>query len=188
MKYEIDINAIKGIMIDRTPILQDIRDTYKVSFLLPKGTFIVLFKGEDGIEYRQSIIEGVCKVPKALLKKEQYVEVLVSQIDKDQITRSWVCEPLKITAFLNLRQTQWQVSGGMTDKDCLNRLWDLEQSLAYQKEDMTEFKAEAYRQTEYLNVLIKEKQEKINKLVEVCGDLANRLTTLEGIVFDPNIF
>lgn len=143
MKYELIPNTSKGILVDRTSIMQDIRDTYEVSFLLPDdGAYIVLFKAADGAEYRKVIKDGVCKIPKELLAKEQYVEVTVCNVDNDKILHSWDCEPLKITAFLNMRRTQWQVSGGMSDNDCYARLSEVERLYAQAISDFASLKEE----------------------------------------------
>lgn len=131
MKYELIPNSNRGILIDRTPILQDVRDTYEVSFLLPEeGTYIVLLKGKDGIEYRKTIKDGMCKFPRELLKKEQYVEMVVCKLGDDRVLWTWQCEPIKVTAFLCLRRTQWELSGGMTENDCYTRLAELERLYA----------------------------------------------------------
>lgn len=130
MRYQL-LTSGKGVLIDRTPVLQDMRDTYTVSFLLPDTQpYIALFSGVDGIEHRKPIIDAKCKVPKELLSKEQYVGLTVCKLDGDKIVQVWKCEPLRITAFLHMRKTQWELAGGMTDKDCYNRLVELEKAHA----------------------------------------------------------
>lgn len=147
MKYEIDQNSARGHLIDQTPIFSDIKDTFEVSFLLPEGSYVALFKGANSVEYRKAIKDGVCKIPKELLTKEQYVELIVSKVEDDRIIQSWACEPLKITAFLNLRKTQWQLSGGLTENDCIERLNILEKKfdeLSKLEERIAELEAKAH--------------------------------------------
>lgn len=216
MTYEL-LTTGRGVMTDRTPILQDVRDTYAVSFVLPEsGVYIALLKGADGVEYRKAItygtadkgyVIGECKVPKELLKQEQYVSLVVSEINGEKVLRSWECEPLKITAFLYLRQTQWQVSGGMTDKDAYDRMVELEhlyaQSLAdfgalnaavegYKTETaalVAELQAEQKRLTETV-ASVKKNNETLtnayNEASKVVNDLSNRLSALEKN-YDPTI-
>lgn len=133
MKYEINPKSARGLLIDSTPIFSDIKDTFEVSFLLCDGSYIALFKGVDGVEYRKAIKDGVCKIPKELLNKEQYVELIVSKVEEDRIIQSWACDPLKITAFLNLRKTQWQLSGGTTENDLIMRLNLIETKIEHLK-------------------------------------------------------
>lgn len=190
MKYELIPNASRGVLIDRTPILQDIRDTYEVSFLMPKSAaYVVLFKGEDGIEYRKTINDGVCKIPKELLAKEQYVEVIVCQIDDEKVIHTWECEPLKITALLNLRQTQWQVSGGMTDKDCYARLCEMERVFSQSIEEVSKIQDVVRALVEDSAVLKKqniELAENYNAAIVVVNDLSLRLKALEKN-YDPTV-
>lgn len=131
MKYELITGSDKGVLIDRTPVMRDVRDTFEVSFILPDNSgYLALFKGADKIEYRKAIKDGVCKVPKELLAKEQFIELTVCQIDNEKVLQSWECEPIKVTAFFGMRRNQWQLSGGMTDKDCFKRLAELERTHA----------------------------------------------------------
>ena len=131
MKYELIENSNKGVLIDRTPIMRDVRDTFEVSFLLPDNSgYLALFKGADKIEYRKGIKDGICKVPKELLNKEQFVELTVCKVNNDKVLQSWECEPIKVTAFFGMRRNQWQLSGGMTEKDCFKRLAELERTHA----------------------------------------------------------
>lgn len=141
MQYKLENNSPNGILIDRTPILQDVRNTYTVSFLLPDcGFYVALLRDANGVEYRKTVVNGKLKLPKELLKKEQYIELTLCQIDGDRILNSWLCEPLKITAFFYLRRTQWQVSGGMTDKDCYARLIQIEETHTKTLNEFIEFK------------------------------------------------
>lgn len=130
MKYKL-LDTSRGVIVDPTPILQDVKDTFEVSFLLlDSGAYIALFRGADGAEYRKAVKDGVCKIPRELLTKEQYVEVTVCKIDNDKVLQSWDCEPLKVTAFLHMRKNQWQLSAGMTDDNCLKRLAEIEELCA----------------------------------------------------------
>ena len=40
MKYELLMGSEKGVLIDRTPIMLDIMDTFEVSFYCPKKVHI----------------------------------------------------------------------------------------------------------------------------------------------------
>ena len=71
---------------------------------------MILLKGADGIEHRRTIIDGVCKLPREILKKEQYVEVKVFKVENETITQGWDCDPLKLTSFCNLRKKPMGVS------------------------------------------------------------------------------
>ena len=131
MKYELITGSDKGVLIDRTPVMRDVRDTFEVSFILPDNSgYLALFKGADKVEYRKAIKDGICKVPKELLKKEQFIELTVCQVNNDKVLQSWECEPIKVTAFFGMRRNQWQLSGGMTEKDCFARLVELERLYA----------------------------------------------------------
>lgn len=179
MQYELYYENNKGVLTDRTPILRDVKDTFSVSFCLPDdGAYVALFKGEDGIEHRKIIKDGVCVFPKKLLEKEQYVELIVCRINDDRIVYSWECEPLKITTFFYLRRTQWQISGGMTDKDCLERLAELERKYAEVMHEQT-MKDENERQR---SVEEKLRLEECRKELEACGKrydtIFDRLSTL----------
>lgn len=131
MKYELLNGSGKGILIDRTPIMLDMRDTFEVSFLLPgKGAYIALFRGDDNIEHKAVIKGGRVKLPPALLNKEQYVSLVVTEVNDDTVVRAWDCEPIKVTAYFHLRENQWQVSGGMTEKSAFERIAEIETQLS----------------------------------------------------------
>ena len=88
MKYELLMGSEKGVLIDRTPIMLDIRDTFEVSFLLPqKGAYIALFRGEDNIEYKSVIKGGRVKLPPELLNKEQYVSLIVTEVNDEIVVQ-----------------------------------------------------------------------------------------------------
>nr|DAZ31932.1 MAG TPA: hypothetical protein [Caudoviricetes sp.] len=156
MKYELLMGSEKGVLIDRTPIMLDIRDTFEVSFLLPqKGAYIALFRGEDNIEYKSVIKGGRVKLPPELLNKEQYVSLIVTEVNDEIVVHAWVCEPLKVTAYFHLRQNQWQVSGGMTDKSAFERIAEIEKQIAQANIVFTE--------TQTLVMTDKSKREKTEK-------------------------
>ncbi len=123
MQYKLLADARHGIMVDPTPILRDIRDTFEVSFLLPDGYgYIALFTTAAGIEYKKAIKDGICKVPAELLKKEQDAELTVIQMDGEKISRTWTCGPLKIRSFYMARKSMIEVTAGITTEDLFNRL------------------------------------------------------------------
>ena len=127
MKYELIKNSNVGAIIDPTPILGDIKDTFTVSFVLPEvGAYIALFRDEQGVEYRTVIKDGTVKVPKQLLAKEQRIGLTVCQITEDEILHSWECQTLKVGTFLSLRKTQWQITAEADDKEIYTRLAELE--------------------------------------------------------------
>ncbi len=146
MKYELIKNSNAGVIIDPTPILIDIKDTFKVSFVLPEeSAYIALFRGEDNVEYKVVINDNVALVPKQLFKKEQRVGLTVCQLDGGKIIHAWECHSLRIGAFLYLRQTQWQITAAVDDKELYHRLAELERVYAQVNElleNVTELKQE----------------------------------------------
>ena len=139
MRYELIDNSDVGVIIDPTPILRDIKDTFAVSFVLPDaGVYVALFRDEDGVEYRVTIADGAAKIPKQLLTKEQRIGLTVCEIYDDKILRSWVCQTLKVGTFLSLRKTQWQITAGMDDKELYARLAEIERANAKER---AEYKA-----------------------------------------------
>ena len=139
MRYELIANSDVGVIIDPTPILRDIKDTFAVSFVLPDaGVYIALFRDEDGVEYRVTIADGAAKIPKQLLTKEQRIGLTVCEIYDDKILRSWVCQTLKVGTFLSLRKTQWQITAGTDDKELYARLAEIERANAKER---AEYKA-----------------------------------------------
>lgn len=139
MRYELIDNSDVGVIIDPTPILRDIKDTFAVSFVLPDaGVYIALFRDEDGVEYRVTIADGAAKIPKQLLTKEQRIGLTVCEIYDDKILRSWVCQTLKVGTFLSLRKTQWQITAGTDDKELYARLAEIERANAKER---AEYKA-----------------------------------------------
>lgn len=131
MRYELIANSDVGVIIDPTPILRDIKDTFAVSFILPEpGAYIALFRNESGTEYRASIKDGAAKVPKQLLTKEQRIGLTVCKITDEAIEQTWECPTLKVGTFLSLRQTQWQITVGADDKELYARLASIEREHA----------------------------------------------------------
>ncbi|WP_251183083.1 hypothetical protein [Anaerocaecibacter muris] len=134
MRYELIANSDVGVIIDPTPILRDIKDTFAVSFVLPDaGVYIALFRDEVGVEYRATIADGAAKVPKQLLAKEQRIGLTVCKIYDDKILHSWVCQTLKVGTFLSLRKTQWQITAGVDDKELYARLAEIERANAKER-------------------------------------------------------
>jgi len=190
MKYQLLKASQRGILIDRTPIMRDIKDTYEVSFLLPApGAYVALFKDANGLEHKAVVKDGKCRLPKELLGKEQFVGLIVCQIDEETCLASWECEPLRVTAFFSIRANQWQLNGGMSDKECFDRLVELEKShsatleeLATQKSIIGNLQAKETEQGEAIKTIT----EAHNKATEVINDLSTRLTELEKN-YDPTL-
>lgn len=161
MKYELIKNSNQGVIIDNAPILQDIKETFEISFILPEdGAYIALFRGENNVEYKAIIRDGTVRVPKDLLVKEQHVGLTVCLINGDKIMHSWECHSLRIGSFLFMRQTQWQITAGVDDKEIYARLADIERCNAELKQSLAtlgEFietikKAAAEREKESLKI------------------------------------
>ncbi len=215
MRYGLIENSDIGVIIDPTPILRDIKDTFKVSFVLPKaGAYVALFRDESGVEYRATIKDGAAKVPKQLLAKEQRIGLTVCQINDDEILHTWVCQTLKVGTFLSLRQSQWQITVGTDDKELYARLAEIERANAKARAEygallaafetlQGEFarcKQEAARtaqeHTERQNELIKALASlrtanetlatKYNEAIEVINSLSERVTALEKN-YDPTL-
>ena len=128
MKYELLENTDIGIIVDATPIFRDIKDTFVVSFILPeKGVYIALFRGENGVEYRASIKDGILNVPKILLDKSQRVTVTVFRVEDNEIIKIWKCPPLQVGIFSPMRDTYRQITIAMTGEELVERLTALEQ-------------------------------------------------------------
>ncbi len=215
MQIELIKNGDSGVVVDPTPILGDVKDTFAVSFILPEpGAYIALFRDENGVEYRTAIRDGTAKVPKWLLMKEQRIGLTVSQITDDEILHSWECQTLKVGSFLSLRKTQWQITVGTDDKELFARLAAIEKSYADTQTAFAELRSAFDSiQAEYLrrvaenersaqsfgtrvNELMSElaevraENERIaaehNKAIEVINNLSERLTALESN-YDPTV-
>lgn len=208
MQYELIRDSNAGVIIDPTPVLRDIKDTFMVSFLLPcEGAYIALFRGEDNVERKVVIRDGAAEMPKELLTKEQRVGLTVCRLDGENIVQAWECWSLRVGAFLYLRQSQWQVTAGMDDKDFFARFAELERTHAQSQADyamlkahdtdcknntaelVAKFKLELYKQGEALASLKTDTEttaKAYNKAIEVINDLSNRVHALEKN-YDPTI-
>ena len=215
MRYELIDNSDVGVIIDPTPILRDIKDTFAMSFVLPDaGAYVALFRDEDGVEYRVTIADGAAKVPKQLLTKEQRIGLTVCEIYDDKILRSWVCQTLKVGTFLSLRKTQWQITVGADDKELYARLASIEREHAKRgaeyaalldafdalQAEFSRHKASAEqaaqeyaeRQNELIKALasVKSANETLaaeyNKAIGVINDLSERVNALEKH-YDPTL-
>ncbi len=208
MQYELISGAGVGVIIDPTPILRDIKDTFGVSFVLPDvGAYVALFRDEAGVEYRATIKGSVAKVPKQILTKNQRIGLTVCKVDGDEITRSWECHPLKVGSFLELRKTQWQITAGMDDRELYARLAEIEKTHARTQAEFNELKAENLRRADEFAQTAREYAESVNGLtkalasvktanetlangyneaIKVVNDLTGRVAALEKN-YDPTI-
>lgn len=208
MQYELINGSGVGVITNSTPILRDIKDTFCVSFLLPEaGAYIALFRDESGVEYRTIIQDSTAKVPKPLLTKEQRVGLTVCKVDGEKITQSWECHPLKVGTFLSLRQTQWQITAGLDDRELFARLAEVEREHAKTRAEFDALKADysshraataesvasfERKLTEQGETLasVKKANETLagayNEAIKVINDLSPRVLTLEKN-YDPTI-
>lgn len=201
MRYELIENSHAGIIIDPTPILLDIKDTFEVSFVLPdRGGYIALFRGEDNAEYKVAIKDGVARIPKELFKKEQRVGLTVCQVNEEEILHAWECHSLRIGAFLHLRQTQWQVTAGVDDKELFARIAELEKAfVTWQTENLRcideynkaarEYAEQSAELTKTLASVKKANETLVdgyNNAIKVINDLSERVKALEKN-YDPTI-
>ncbi len=208
MKYELIKNSNAGVIIDPTPILLDIKDTFKVSFVLPEeSAYIALFRGEDNVEYKVVIKDSVALVPKQLFKKEQRVGLTVCQVDGEKMIHAWECHSLRIGAFLYLRQTQWQITAAVDDKEIYARIAELEKSHAETQTAFKTLQAENTRCMDECSKTAREHAEQVaeltktlvsvkkanetladryNKAIKVINDLSERVKALEKN-YDPTI-
>lgn len=192
MKYQLIKGVQKGVIVDPTPVLKDVKDTFKVSFILPcVGAYIALFKGEDGIEYKAALRNGEVIFPKALLAKEQTVEVCVCMIDSDKIVDAWQCQPLKVGAFLQMRQTMRQLSPGVTLDAVYQRIAELENDHAAISKDFDDLKQKYVALLQQNNMVIKELTDHIagythiNEQLSLKNDeYANKLALFEAELQD----
>lgn len=191
MKYKILNNSTRGVIIDNSPIFGDIRSSFEIGFELPDSkSYVILLKGADGIEHRRTIIDGVCKLPREILKKEQYVEVKVFKVENETITQGWDCDPLKLTSFCNLRKSQWELAGGLTEDYCKSILDNHEENLATHNDTLrilTETKDTHEQKILQLNQLldiktthITELENKLNEAIEAINNLSERVEFMEN--------
>lgn len=208
MKYELIKDSNMGVIIDSTPILTDIKDTFQVTFVLPaEREYIALFRSEEGIEYKTVIRNGATYIPKELIGKEQRIGLTVCELEGERIVHSWECHSLRVSAFLYLRQTQWQITAGVDDKELLMRFAELERihtqtqtAFAELKDDYAKFAASIAESVECLKANLLELTESLatvrtanenvtkayNKSVAAINELSNRLAALEAN-YDPTI-
>lgn len=208
MKYELIKGSNAGVIIDPTPILLDIKDTFEVSFVLPdEGGYIALFRGEDNAEYKVAIKSGVARIPKELFKKEQQVGLTVCQVNEEEILHAWECHSLRIGAFLHLRQTQWQIMAGVDDRELFERIAELEKSHAETRAAFVTWQTENLRCIDEYNKSAREHAEQVaelnrtlasvkkanetlvdgyNNAIKVINDLSERVKALEKN-YDPTI-
>lgn len=201
MKYELIENSNVGVIVDATPILRDIKDTFEVSFLLPgEGTFVALFCGADGVERKAIIRNGKVVIPKELLAQEQRVALTVCLTDGETIIHAWECQPIKVGTFLQQRMTQRQISAGLTIDEVLTRLADLERIHAETKSEYLRRTDEYNKATqEYADTLnglkkalasVEKANETLvqnyNKAIGVVNDLSGRMTAIEKN-YDPTV-
>lgn len=208
MKYELIKNTNAGVIVDPTPVLRDIKDTFRVSFILPvEGAYIALFRDEDGNEYKSVVYDGAATVPRELLKKEQLAGLTVCLTDGDAVLQAWECHPLKIGTFLYLRQTMWQITAGLSDAELYARLAEIEKSHAEAQEAYAELKADYTAQSERVEAFVKNITEQFaacqkelaslktahstlatayNEATTVVNDLTKRVYDLEKN-YDPTI-
>lgn len=200
MRYELLKDSCEGVLVDSTPILRDIADTFEVSFLLPgEGAYIALFKGEDDIEHKALIQRGgVVKIPKPILSKEQLVRLTVCKIDSEKILQAWECWSLRVGAFLHMRQRQWQVAAA--EKDILARLAELTSENATLKATVSRVKNETAEQVSKLRQELISQTEALaslktgnakmatayNGAIEVINDLSKRVAAVEKH-YDPTL-
>lgn len=208
MKYELIRDGNVGVLIDPTPIFSDIKDTFTVSFILPEsGAYVALFRDEKGIEYKTIIGNERAQIPKELLKKEQRVGLTVCKVDGDNILRVWECQSMQTVAFLRMRQTQWQITAGVDDKELYARLAQIEQEFANSQKLVNELMAQntvykneiAVAITEFNTTLnmantalashktsIETLTQSYNNAIEVINNLSERLAALESN-YDPTV-
>lgn len=191
MRYELIDNSDVGVIIDPTPILRDIKDTFAVSFVLPDASaYVALFRDEGGVEYRVTIADGVAKVPKQLLTKEQRVGLTVCKIYDDKILHSWVCQTLKVGTFLSLRKTQWQITTGTDDKELYARLAEIERANAKERAEykalLAAFGTLQAEYDRYKTATVQAEQERAAQLSELTKALASVKTANETLVAKYN--
>lgn len=208
MKYELIKDSDVGVIIDSTPILRDIKDTFEVSFVLPcDGVFVALFCGANGVERKVFLRNGRVVIPKDILSKEQYVTLIVSLIDDEKVIHSWHCHPLKVSTFLQLRMGQREISAGLTDTQMLARIAELEKTHAAAQVEYNTLKVEYSKVSEYVNKsfqdlanVLNEREKRLaslqkqnevtvgayNEAIKVVNDLQRRVYELEKN-YDPTI-
>lgn len=175
MKYEL-LSSGRGVLIDRAPVLQDVEDTFEVSFLLPssKGQFFAVFIDSKNVKRQVEICSGVAALPVDLLQP-QYVQLYVVEIEKDVVVKAWNCEAIKIASLGDMLKNQWEISGGMSDVSAIERLTEIERSFAY---EVAAFKAQAEKYNQAVVAF--------NAAIEVINNLSERIAALESN-YDPTV-
>lgn len=174
MKYEL-LNNGRGILADRAPILNDVKGTFKVSFLLPcKGHFFAVFIDANGKKYQVKIIDSTAILPTEILQP-QYVQLYVIQIESDKVVRAWDCEPLKISNLCDELKSQWEISGSMSEVSAVERLTEIERMFSV---EVAAFKMQAEKYSQAIVAY--------NSAIEVINNLSERLAALESN-YDPTV-
>lgn len=180
MQYELIANSNKGVIIDPTPVLRDIKDTFPVSFVLPDGgAYIAIFRGEDNQEHKAVIKDGSALIPKELITKEQRVGVTVCLTDGEKILHSWECHPLAVGSFLKLRQTQWQITAGLSDEEVFARLAEIERVQANTLAEMQSINADYKALTESMATAAEENEK---TLAELRKEIKTAGETVKGLL------
>lgn len=146
MKYKLTEESDVGVVVDITPILRDKMDTFNVSFILPeiaadKAVFRAIFRGENNVEYEIAIIDGVARIPKEILGKEQRVELAVCLMDDKKILRAWECTPFDVGSFLRMRKRLVQVKSHISENSICERLSYIEQEFGRLNSKLVELSA-----------------------------------------------
>lgn len=172
MKYELIANSNQGVIVDATPVMRDIKDTFKISFVLPDGgAYVALLRGEDNVEYKAVVSDGKIIIPSALLAKDQRVTLTVAKTDGDTILRSWSCHPMKVGSFLQMRKKQKHIEPGLSDEELYERLAEVEKQHA---ETLAEFETLQKRVNELESaVATKAETSELNKVKELANALYN---------------
>lgn len=184
MQYELIANSNKGVIIDPTPVLRDIKDTFPVSFVLPdSGAYIAIFRGEDNQERKAVIKDGSVLIPKELITKEQRVGVTVCLTDGETIMHSWECHPLAVGSFLKLRQTQWQITAALSDEELYARIAEIERTQAKTLEEMQTLEATYKELNENITTAAEENAKTLEGLRK---ELAATTETVRGLLAFAN--
>ena len=128
-------------------------------------------------------------------------------MDGEKITQSWECHPLKVGTFLSLRQTQWQITAGLDDRELFARLAEVEREHAKTRAEFDALKADysshrtataesvgtferkLAKQGETLASVKKANEtltKSYNEAIKVVNDLSQRVLALEKN-YDPTI-
>lgn len=193
MKYELIKDSDVGVIIDSTPILRDIKDTFEVSFVLPfetrVGTYIALFCGADGIERKVLLRKNNVLIPKELLNKEQMVSLTIAFTDGEKIIKAWKCQPLSVGTFLQERASWRQISSGLTDRELYNRIADLEKKYADAQLEYNLMQKTCQQLSVTVSKFEKQNNETVlayNNAIKVINDLQERVYNLEKN-YDPTV-